>query len=218
MINDLDTTLERIVYNVGNIPRTEVDISFEQPNREWSTRLSRPTLNLWAFDLRENLKLRPNPMQVQPKDARTATVYNPPLRIDISYWVSAWARRVEDEHNLLWRGLAALKKTPTIRPNDAQGELRYANLDIPLKVALPGEGAINISDLWGVLDNSMKLGFLVVATVELDMEMAVDTPLVLEQTLRVGQKASRAEQRLATIDVEFTKKGDPATQSDDPKE
>lgn len=215
MINDLDTTLERIIYNTGNIPRTEVDISFEQPNRDWSTRLSRPTLNLWAFDLRENLKLRVNPNQVQPKNHTTATVYQPPLRIDISYWVTAWARRVEDEHSLLWRALMALRKTPLIAPQDAQGDLRYAVLDIPLRVAIPSEVTPNISDLWGVLDNSMKLGFLLVTTLELDLSLAVDTPLVLEQTLRVGQKADPNRKQLATVDVEFTKKGATPTPSDD---
>jgi len=177
--------------------------------------LSRPTLNLWAFDLRENLKLRPNAAQVRPNDAYSATRYHPPLRFDVSYWVSAWARRVEDEHSLLWRGLSALKKTVTVSPSEANGDLRYSTLDIPLKVGLPTEGIVNISDLWGVLDNSMKLGFLLVATIELDVDMATNTPLVLEKTLRVGEKASGDDQRLAAIDVEFTKKGDHSGRTND---
>lgn len=208
MINDLDTTLEKIIYTVGKIPRTDVDISFELPNREWSSRVSRPTLNLWAYDIRENLKLRPNPAQVAPLDSRTARVYQPPLRFDLSYWVTAWARRVEDEHNLLWRGLAALKKTRTLPPSQAEGALRYSRIDMPVRVAEPSEQSVSISDLWGVLDNSMKLGFQTIITLELDLDMVVDTPLVLERTLRVGQTHDATQQTLSVVDVEFKPKGD----------
>lgn len=209
MINDLDSTLEKIVYTVGKIPRNEVDISFELPNREWSSRISRPTLNMWAYDLRENLRLRPNSGQVAPLDNRTARVYQPPLRFDLSYWVSAWARRVEDEHNLLWRGLAALKKTRVISPAQTEGNLRFSLIDLPVRVAEPSEQSVNVSDLWGVLDNSMKLGFQVIITMELDLEMVVETPLVLEKTLRFGQTLDGKSRRLSDLDVEFTEKGDP---------
>ena len=35
-----------------------VDVKFDQPKREWSSRISKPTLNLFLFDMRENLRLR----------------------------------------------------------------------------------------------------------------------------------------------------------------
>jgi hypothetical protein len=53
MLHDLDKTLERIIIADGNLRPNEVDIAFEQPSRDWSSRLSRPTVNCWCFDLRE---------------------------------------------------------------------------------------------------------------------------------------------------------------------
>ncbi len=207
MINDLDTLLERLIYTNGKIPRGDVDVAFDQPNRDWSARVSRPTLNLWAFDLRENVKLRPNPRQINPGNDNHVNITNPPMRFDISYWVSSWARKIEDEHQLLWRGLAALRKVPFIRPRDAEGVLKYSTIDIPLRVGDMTAQQFNVSDLWGVLDNSMRLGFMLVVTLELDLEYVIDTPLVLEKTLRFGQSDAPAEQRLSTLDTEFIQKG-----------
>jgi hypothetical protein len=42
-------------------------------------------------------------------------------------------------------------------------------------------------DLWSVLENQMRLGFVLVATVELDIRFGFDVPLVLEGIFRVGE-------------------------------
>ena len=38
--------------------KNEADLAFDQPNREWSARLNRPTLNIFLHDMHENVKLR----------------------------------------------------------------------------------------------------------------------------------------------------------------
>ena len=58
MLHDLDKTLDNLLREDGKIPKKDIDIEFDQPTGEWSAKLSRPTLNLWAFDIRENIKLR----------------------------------------------------------------------------------------------------------------------------------------------------------------
>jgi hypothetical protein len=208
MIHDLDATLEKIIYSVGKINKSDVDISFEQPNRDWSARINRPTLNLWAFDMRENSKLRNTTRNIEPStNGRSTNITMPPKRINISYWVTAWARKIEDEHQLLWRALAALKFTYKISPRDTVGNLRQSTIDIPLQTADMVENPINMSDLWGVLDNSMRLGFLLIATLELDLGYEVETPLVLEKTFRIGQSDDPTEQRIEAYDTPITQKG-----------
>ena len=58
MIADLDETLQQLLKNELPIKNGEIDIKFEQPKREWSARLSKPTVNFFLYDLRENVKLR----------------------------------------------------------------------------------------------------------------------------------------------------------------
>ena len=54
----------------------------------------------------------------------------------------------------------------------------------------------SLVDLWGVLDNQMRLGFTLTATVELDVELSIEAPLVLEATIRLGSSDEPARQTL----------------------
>ena len=185
MLHDLDKTLEKILVQGGNIAPNQIDVSFDQPSGEWSARLSRPTLNCWCFDIRENLKLRSMEMTTTRNGNQGRTTIAP-RRMDLTYLITSWASKVEDEHQLLWRALAALKRVQSIDPRDCEGLLRYQTHDVPLLVADTSNTSINLVDLWGVLENQMRLGFTLTATVELDVELSIEAPLVLEATIRLG--------------------------------
>ncbi len=195
MLHDLNKTLEKILVQRGNLSPNQIDISFEQPNGQWSARLSRPTLNVWCFDLRENLKLR-NPDMNTTRNGQKGVRSIPPRRIDLAYLVTAWAGKIEDEQQLLWRALAALKPVTVISPKDCEGMMRYQSRDVPLLVADTSNTNINLVDLWGVLDNQMRLGFTLIATVELDLELSIEAPLVLEATIRLGGTDDPTQQTL----------------------
>lgn len=190
MLHDLDKTLEKILIERGKFNKGEIDITFEQPTSEWSATLSRPTINCWGFDLRENIKLRTMERDIQrqmSKKQNVANIRRVPMRFDISYLVTAWARKAEDEHQLLWRALAALAHYLALDPADCEGSMQEQPYDIPLLVGQMTEAASNMTDLWSVLDNEMRMGFTVVATLALDPQRVVEAPLVLEGRLRFGQ-------------------------------
>lgn len=195
MLHDLNKTLEKILVQKGNITPNQIDISFEQPNGQWSARLSRPSLNCWCFDLRENVKLRSMNMTTTRNGNQGRTTFAP-RRIDLTYLITAWASKIEDEHQLLWRALAALKRTPSLEPQECEGMLRYQSHDVPLLVADTSSTTVNLVDLWGVLDNQMRLGFLLTATVDLDVELSIEAPLVLEATIRLGSSDDPARHEL----------------------
>lgn len=201
MLHDLDKTLEKIIYTEGKIPKADVDIAFDAPDGEWSARLSKPTVNCWCFDVRENLKLRATERQVSVNGQRS-DVKMPLRRFDVTYLVTAWARKMEDEHQLLWRALTALKRTTSIKARDGEGSLRYLQFDIPLLVATPSDHPVNLVDLWGVLNNVMRVGFTVVATLEMDVFPAIETPLVLEARARVGFAENPPTKELTLLDAE----------------
>lgn len=195
MLHDLNKTLEKLLVEQGKLTPNQIDISFEQPNGQWSARLSRPTLNCWCFDVRENLKLRALDMNTTRHSDRAVATMGP-RRMDLTYLITAWASKIEDEHQLLWRSLAALKRITAIEPRDCEGMLRYQSRDVPLLVADTSTTNINLVDLWGVLDNQMRLGFTLIATVELDLELSIEAPLVLEATIRLGRSDDPARRTL----------------------
>lgn len=186
MLDDLDKTLESVLRNRGGIG-SDIEIAFDQPNREWASRLSRPTLNMFTFDVRENQKLRQVDREVS-RNGSSAKITIPPRRIDVAYLVTAWTRKIEDEHRLLWRALSTMKRFVYLAPEACEGSLRYSRVDIPLLVAETSPTmTTNLVDLWSVLDNQMHLGFTVMATLELDMAFEEETPLVLEATISTAQ-------------------------------
>ena len=195
MLHDLNKSLEKLLIQKGNLTPNQIDISFEQPNGQWSARLSRPTICCWCFDLHENLKLRSAEINTSRNGNRGIRSLSP-RRIDLTYLITAWAGKIEDEQQLLWRALAALKPITSLSPNECEGMLRYQSRDVPLLVADTSNTTFNLVDLWGVLDNQMRLGFTLIATVELDVELSIEAPLVLEATIRVGSSDDPTQQVL----------------------
>lgn len=212
MLDDLDRTFERLLIDEGKINKNEIDISFEQPTGDWSARLSRPTLNLYCFDLRENLKLRTMEMQ-HHENGNWGRTSMPPRRMDVAYLVTAWARKIEDEHRLLWRALGTLKRFVVLKPEQGEGLIRYQTRDMPLLIADPSGLQVNMTDLWSVMENQMRLGFTLLVTVELDVETGFDSPLVLESTVRVGMAEEPSRQEMSVLDLELRRKGREGHQS-----
>ena len=195
MLSDFDKTLENLLFTEGNLNRGDIDIAFDPPTGEWSSRLNRPTLNCWCFDMRENLKLR-IPDRSIGRNGDVARITVPVRRMDVTYLITAWARKIEDEHQLLWRGLGALKRFTSLEADQCEGALRYQEHSIPLVVADMSAIQTNLVDLWSVLENQMRLGFTVMATIDLDTRFGFDVPLVLEGTIRVGQADQPEDEHL----------------------
>lgn len=203
MLNDLDKTFEKMLYEYGNLNRKEIDVSFELPSRDWSSRLARPTINCWCFNIRENIKLRDPQLNYEQINGNQGRRYQFPRRMDFTYLITAWTRKAEDEHQLIWRSLGAMKRFTTIDLQMSEGDLRYQARPIPLLVATEGDNPINLADLWSVLDNDMRLGFTVRATLELELDMSFQAPLVLEGTIRIGQSDNPQSGELQSVDLEL---------------
>ncbi|MGD8598998.1 MAG: Pvc16 family protein [Anaerolineae bacterium] len=196
MFHDLDEVLRQLLIREMPIENGEVDLTFEQPTREWAARLSRPTLNLFLHDIRENLKLRHSQQwMVEQNTDGTATQRRVPVRVDLHYMVTAWANEPDDEHNLLARALMALFRQPhlpeELLPESLQGQPR----PIPLQVAQDDE-LRNPADVWNALDNEIRPSIVLTLTVSLDPYQPQVTPLVRTREVRFGQAADPSQQAL----------------------
>ena len=184
MFADLDETLRQLLIQRVPIDLSEVDVSFEAPDREWSGRLSRPTVDMFLYDVQENLELRETDWEVR-KDANGAIRKRRPVRIDATYLVTAWARMPEDEHRLLWRVLATLAKHPVLPSELLHGGMAEQPYAIQTKVARPDQLRTNPADLWQAVDNRIRPGLRYTATLALDTEMQFTSPLVFTRTQRL---------------------------------
>jgi hypothetical protein len=197
MFQDLDEALRQLLIREIPVRNGEIDIRFDQPSREWSARLSRPTLNLFLHDIRENLKLRTSQQWTMERNPDgTATQRRTPPRVALHYMVTAWANEPDDEHHLLTRTLMALFRQPHL-PGDLLPEsLQDQPTPIPLGVAQE-DTLKNPADVWSALDNEMRPAIPLVITLTLDPYAPQVTPLVRTRLLRMGQSEEPEEKTLA---------------------
>jgi Pvc16 N-terminal domain len=190
MFADLDETIRELLIRCVPLELAEVDVSFEAPDREWSGRLSRPTVNCFLYDVRENLELRQTDWEVQRRSNGTATIRRLPTRIDATYQVTVWARAPEDEHRLLWRVMAALFRNQSIPESLLQGELREQPFPLKAQVAQPHQSRANPAELWQALDNRVRPVLTYTVTLALDPDQVYTSPLVFTSVTRLRQKGA----------------------------
>ena len=185
MFNDADETLKQYLTAAIPIANGDVDISFERPSREWSGRLSRPTLNCFLYDIRERSGFRDDTATRIADGKGGFRAQRPPRRIDLSYMVTAWAREAEDEHRILARTLAAMYRAGEIDRRFFQGHLLESEYPVLARI-VPPDHVAKPADLWGVLDNELRTSLVWVLTVPLDAFTPVEGPLVTTRELHVG--------------------------------
>ncbi len=196
MLTDIDQVLRQLLIRELPIKNSEVEINFDQPSREWSSRLSRPTLNLFLHDIRENQKLRQShpAWEIERNDDGSITKRRRPVRVDLHYMITAWANDPEDEHNLLGRTLMALFRFPNLPEELLTEGLRDQPGPIPIMAAQYDE-LRNPTDVWNVLDNEIRPAIACTVTVAIDPYQVVVTPLVRTRELRVGPMATPPQQQ-----------------------
>ena len=213
MISDLDETLKQLLIQKVPLDPTEVEIAFDLPDREWTASLTKPALNLYLYDIRENREFREADWVVQRNGNNTGSRRRRPVRIDLAYMITAWTKAVEDQHRLLWHTLAALLRNPVLPEGLLQGELRTAverlELDVHVDAAQPDGIMKNPADYWSALDNELRPGINCVITVPLDLDMALTMPLVLTKVLRFPPPLEGTPDELVQVAGAVTAKGRP---------
>ncbi|MEB3180876.1 MAG: DUF4255 domain-containing protein [Nostocaceae cyanobacterium] len=186
MIQDLDETLKELL--IQKMPRASVDydIQFDRPNQEWEGKLGlKPTINLFLYDIRENLVLRNNDRYLT-RNGATGMETVAPIRMDLTYLVTVWAQKVADEHRLLGEVMKTLLGYPTLPAEVLKGEM--ANQSLPLRtwVALPDETP-KTWDFWGANEWRLKPGINYRVTLAVESS-PLEVGLVTEKIIQLQQQ------------------------------
>ncbi len=222
MISDVDDALRKLILESLTVSQQNVDIMFDLPSRDWASRLSRPTIDIFLFDIRENLRLRGAEQfrSVTRPDGKIE-VYRNPVRIDLRYLLSAWTKDPEDEHLLLSDTLMTLLRNPTIPDQYCSENLKNQLFPIILDTAVyqPEHGPTEkVTDVWGVIGNDIHAGFIVTVTITVDPYKPAVIPVVSSFEKKIGivdqdarpvgvMKISRVEQAFRIV----TEKYEPST-------
>src|SRR5829696_8156885 len=137
MFQDVDETLRAALIADVPIKKNEIDVAFDRPTREWSSRLTRPTLNLFMADIRERVDLKDDVDIITRDGSGKAVRQRPPKRVDLAYLVSAWTTEPDDEHRILARVLSSMYRQDKIPAELLQGDLKSATLPVIARVPEP---------------------------------------------------------------------------------
>jgi hypothetical protein len=191
VIDDLDRTLENLVRR--GLPQelvSQVTISFAPPGDEFPpTSVSLPAIDLFLYDVRENRELRSNePRMDRPLNGPVRQA-PPPVRVDCSYLVTAWASEssntpAQDEHRLLGEVMQVLLRHSTLPREVLQGSLALQELPLPTSALQPGQ-LQNLAELWQALGGRPKaaLNYTVTLAVQVREPVEIGLP-VTDKRLR----------------------------------
>ncbi len=199
MLADLDESIKKLLVAELPVKNGEIDIKFDQPKREWSARLAKPTINFFLYDVRENVTLRQHQWEAlkQNGNARldVSRLKRTPFRVDCYYMITSWAAEPDDEHRLLSRVLMALFRNPILEDTFLVGEMQGQAFEIQGRVA-NHDKLTNPAEVWSALDNEMRPSISYLVTVAMDPWAEVTGPPVRTFTLRSGLSPDPRQQSL----------------------
>jgi hypothetical protein len=204
MIHDVDESLRALVRRDA-LNGSGVEVAFDAPTKDWVARRNAPVVNLYLYDIREDLSRRDTAwIDVRGEDGRVKERRLPPRRFRLSYLATAWTQRPEDEHRLLSSLLAGFLQHEYFPAELLQGALEGEETPVLLTVALPPADERKIADTWSALGGELKpsLDVVVTAPMNIARSMAAGPPVLEEPRLAVlstnGAGASAGAGREAT--------------------
>jgi hypothetical protein len=190
MLHHLDTTLTALLLR-ELAPTYKIDagnISFAAPDDQFrKSGYKSPTLNLFLYDMHENLELRSNEWD-QRIEGGQALRQRPPARLDCAYLITTWfsstgADTVRDEHALLGDIARVLMRYRTLPAELVAEPLKRAGLPLWAHVVQPTQ---HMSEFWQAMGGKPRVTLSY--TVTISMNLSDPEPLgppVKEKVIRI---------------------------------
>ena len=166
MIQDLSKTLQTVLSQPGvPAPLNNAMINFDRPDEAFKP--AQTTVNLFLYDLRENLELRSNELTVDKGNSQSVT-HKAPLRLSCSYLVTAWpsggVSPALQEQQLLSQALQVFGRFPEIPEGLLQGTLAGQDPPLPM-VALHPDALKSLAEFWTSLGTKFRASVTVTVTI-----------------------------------------------------
>ncbi|MEU9253943.1 DUF4255 domain-containing protein [Streptomyces sp. NPDC048270] len=207
MIHEVDEALRLLLAESG-LEASGVEVVFDAPTRDWAARRSAPTVCVFLYDIREDHARRGSGAgEVFDADGFVVARRTPPRWFDLTYLVTAWASRPQDEHRLLSQVLARLVSTDTLPQRLLGGTLAELGLLVDVDAGGTGLDAPAASDVWSALGGELKpsLGLRVKAPLAGISQVAappVTEGLVVRSVPQAGPDGTGSPRRLRYAELD----------------
>ncbi|MBK7621721.1 MAG: DUF4255 domain-containing protein [Kineosporiaceae bacterium] len=166
MIYEVDEALRRLIRTEGLVT-AEVEVVFDAPTKDWASRRNTPTVDVYLYDIREDLRRRERGQINEYADGRVVARRLPPRHFKLSYLITAWTQRPEDEHRILSSLLTGLLRHDAI-PRELLPEAVADGPPFALTIGLPPPEDRAFADVWSALGGELKPSLDVVVIMPTD--------------------------------------------------
>jgi hypothetical protein len=153
-IRVVDQALERLIRRGVPFPVESGDVSFAVPSVAWASRLSRPTVSLFLYEIVSTGRVGQAAMRrVDGRGQLQRRLPSPVL--ELNYLVSAWAPNPLDEHQLLAEVINQFVALAALPVDTMPGEAAE-----PVQMIFNGDDKNQIRDIWRAAGGQLKASCL----------------------------------------------------------
>jgi Pvc16 N-terminal domain/Carboxypeptidase regulatory-like domain len=197
MIDDLSKTLRAILTQKALPPElAKAQIAFDHPSEEFNPQQT--TVDLFLYDIREDLELRSNEPVIERKNGEVITRH-PPLRVACSYLVTAWPVGGVDsalqEQRLLGQVLQVFARLPIIPKSFLQGSLKGQTPALPMITAVV-DPQKNLSEFWTALGSQLRPSLTITVTFSMPSLEPETAKAVVTEEISLGRRTAPDEEEI----------------------
>jgi hypothetical protein len=189
MLDQIDESIEAFFDSAMDLGPAGVDISFEAPDRVWSAKLSRPTLNIFLWDIRRSTaRARAGVEEVERNGERIRRMPLP--TIELRYLITAWTSDHGDERALLSGAMRTILKYSAIPEEHLSTDQRSLR---PPAIMMARTGEEHI-DVFRALEGQLKPSISMVLVT--DVDTGLGQPIELKLAGRVAPNVAAMSRRV----------------------
>ncbi|MGD9750028.1 MAG: DUF4255 domain-containing protein [Acidimicrobiia bacterium] len=178
MLHHLDESLELFLRACVPLGVRDIDVAFDAPDRTWAGTISRPTVNLFLYDVQRSVT-RAVAGRESVEVNGTTVQRMAPMFVDCRYLATAWTAERRDEHRLLGALLATVVSYREIPPEHLVGAIAELRPIPRLNLASVAQRDQQHAQLWPALEGQLHpaLDLIVTVPVESTLSIPVGPPV-----------------------------------------
>jgi hypothetical protein len=179
MISAIDEALKTMIRTDALGDASDVEVVLDAPTKDWAARRNAPTINLYLYDIREDLRRRETGWVERVANGSVVSRRPVPRFFKLSYLVTAWTKRPEDEHRLLASLMECFLHYDAMPPHLSPPAVTESGLVVPMTVGLPPPEDRAFADVWTALGGELKpsLDVVVIAPMEIGIPKDAGAPV-----------------------------------------
>jgi len=148
VLHALNQSLEAFLRAQVPLTPAQVDVDFRTPERDWSAKLTRPTLNLFLHEVRRSSNRSVAGMVTRQVGGQHSREVLAPF-VRARYCISLWTAEVADEHRVLGEVLSLVATVGSLPDTYLQEPL--GGIGNPVEIGLASDEIRGSESLWSGL-------------------------------------------------------------------